>query len=110
VNIEPRDFCLLRYWRQNSDGCYIILFDSTTFDDCPPSADFVRGELHFAYVISPPKRALMKEGEDEEPNDCMLSFIAQLDPKGWIWSRLGYRRQFLKEVRSALQYRIYLFC
>lgn len=43
----------------------------------------------------------MKEGEDEEANDCMLSFIAQMDPKGWIWSNLGYRRQFLKEVRIS---------
>jgi hypothetical protein len=25
----PRDFCLIRHWRDNADGSYIICYDST---------------------------------------------------------------------------------
>lgn len=91
----------MRYWRQNSDGCYTILFDSTLYAECPPIDGYVRGEMHSAYVIHPPKRvAFTKDGEDEEPNECLVSCVAQCDPKGWMWSTLGYKRLFLKEVRA----------
>lgn len=31
----PRDFCLMRYWRQNSCGSYIVCLDSIFHQDCP---------------------------------------------------------------------------
>jgi hypothetical protein len=112
----PRDFCLLRYWRQNSDGCYTILFDSTVYEDCPPVPGYVRGEMHSAYVIHPPKRVVLsRDGDDEEASECMISFVAQCDPKGWLWSNLGYKRSYLKEfmlqildIRDAIEAERYL--
>jgi hypothetical protein len=66
----------MRYWRDNSDGSYVICLDSATHDDCPlvPGAStrligiyvtalicttilwpgFLRAEMHAAYVIVPP--------------------------------------------------------
>ena len=60
VYIEPtmsssRDFCLLRYWKQMSDGSYVVCLDSTFHQDCPVVTGCVRGDMHAAYVISPPR-------------------------------------------------------
>ena len=52
TKIAPRDLCLMRYWRQNEDGSYIICIDSTVHQDCPVVNGFVRADLHAAYVIS----------------------------------------------------------
>lgn len=102
---EPRDLCVLRYWRHNSDGSYVICLDSTLHHDCPLVPGFVRAHLHGVYVISPPK-----EGEvDEDHMECLLDSIVQLDPKGWIWNHLGYQKQYLctyllhvVDIRDAL--------
>lgn len=99
--LAPRDFCLLRYWRDNSDGSYVICFDSTTHADCPPVDGYVRGELHAAYIIAPPKKVTSNKDDDEEGGECMISFIAQADPKGWIWKNFGYQQLFLREVSSC---------
>lgn len=52
---SPRDFCLIRYWKQNSDSSYVICLDSTFHQDCPLSSGNVRAEMHTAYYISPSK-------------------------------------------------------
>ena len=40
------------------------------------------------------------DGEyDDEHTECMLTFIAQLDPKGWVWKIFGYQQESLKKVR-----------
>lgn len=52
--LAPRDFCVLRYWKENKDGSHIICLDSTTFPGCPPQDGYVRGEMHAAYYISGP--------------------------------------------------------
>jgi len=115
----PRDFCLMRYWRDNFDGSYVVCLDSTPHPDCPLVEGFVRAELHAAYVVAPPRvklggyganyAAVAKDVEDEDGSECLLSFIAQLNPKGWVWQSLGYTEAFLKEfmlhvldVRDAL--------
>jgi hypothetical protein len=51
----PRDFCLIRYWRDNFDGSYVICLDSSTHPECPLAEGYVRGELHAAYIVAPPK-------------------------------------------------------
>jgi len=111
----PRDFCLLRYWRNNNDGSFLICLDSISHNDCPVVSDFVRGEMHGAYVIVPPKikttgYSSTKDNDEEEISECMISFIAQVDPKGWLWSSFGYQNNFLKElmlhvfdIRDALE-------
>jgi hypothetical protein len=30
--------------------------------------------------------------------ECMLTFIAQLDPKGWIWKKFGYQQDMLRQI------------
>jgi hypothetical protein len=42
----------------------------------------------------------VQDGEDEDGSECLLSFIAQLHPGGWIWESFGYQQAFLKEVRT----------
>jgi hypothetical protein len=105
--IAPRDFCLLRYWRSNNDGSYVLCLDSTTHTDCPPLENHVRGDLHGAYVIAPPKSKSAShhhnaKEDDDEPNECLISLIAQVDPKGWLWNCYGYKHAFLREVSSQL--------
>lgn len=51
----PRDFCLIRYWRDNFDGSYVICLDSTLHPECPLVEGYVRGELHAAYIVAPPR-------------------------------------------------------
>jgi hypothetical protein len=72
---------------------------------------YVRGDLHASYLVAPPRAKehpsgggayFGKENEDEESVECMLTFIAQLDPKGWIWRSGGYQDQFLKEVSTIV--------
>ena len=43
-----------------------------------------------------------KDVEDEDGSECLLSFIAQLNPSGWIWETCGYQQAFLKEVRRRV--------
>lgn len=89
----PRDFCLMRYWKQNSDGSYAVCLDSVFHQDCPLLEGHVRGDFHGAYLISPPK----EEDFDEEQVECLLTLIAQVDPKGWIWTTGNFKHTFLEE-------------
>lgn len=74
----PRDLCLIRYWKQNSDGSYVVCLDSTTHGDCPLLPGYVRGELHAAYIISAPKFVPGLDGEGEDATECLLSCITQV--------------------------------
>ena len=115
INLEPvylsptwtsqRDLCLIRYWRHNSDGSYVICLDSTTHEDCPLVAGIVRAQMHGAYVIIPPKEGHV----DEDHVECLVTFAAQLSPRGWIWKKYGYSESFLKnfmlhvvDIRDAI--------
>mmetsp|Transcript_41980 Transcript_41980/g.100882 ORF Transcript_41980/g.100882 Transcript_41980/m.100882 type:complete len:1103 (+) Transcript_41980:157-3465(+) len=86
---EARDYVLLRYWRYEPDGSYIIFYESQEHPSCPPQPDYIRGELHQVYTIAPPKisdhRRLRGLGHAAE--ECMLSAVVQVDPKGWIPTR-----------------------
>jgi hypothetical protein len=74
----PRDLCLIRYWKQNPDGGYVVCLDSTAHADCPLLPGHVRGELHAAYVIAAPKFIAGIDGEVDDATECMLSCIIQV--------------------------------
>ena len=76
--MAPRDLCLIRYWKQNQDGSFMICVDSITHSECPLMPGHVRGELHAAYVISAPKFAAGGEGEQEDATECLVSCISQV--------------------------------
>jgi len=90
----PRDLCLTRYWKQNLDGSFVVCLDSSYHVDCPLVENYSRGELHAVYIIAP-----VKGGEDDEEDmECSVTFIAQYDPKGWVWQACGYQRAMLRQL------------
>ena len=58
----PRDFCLLRYWRLDDDGSYIVCYDSVIHPDCPPIDSHVRATLHGVFTISPRRQERSDQG------------------------------------------------
>eukprot|EP00903_Cladosiphon_okamuranus_P015669 g14470.t1 len=92
---SPRDFCLARYWHMAEDGCYIVALSSMEHPLCPVDTAFVRGEAHLVYTISP-RRDSMPGGHAS--SECMLACHAQVDPKGWVWNRLGFREMYMKHI------------
>ena len=72
----PRDFCLVRYWRYDEDGTYIICFDSTTHRACPPVTGTVRADMHAVYTISPKKH--LRNVEFDDSPECLLTYILQV--------------------------------
>eukprot|EP00596_Hydrurales_sp_CCMP1899_P005314 CAMPEP_0119051288 /NCGR_PEP_ID=MMETSP1177-20130426/72951_1 /TAXON_ID=2985 /ORGANISM="Ochromonas sp, Strain CCMP1899" /LENGTH=738 /DNA_ID=CAMNT_0007030437 /DNA_START=193 /DNA_END=2410 /DNA_ORIENTATION=- len=95
----PRDLCLMRYWKHDRlDGSYLVCLDSTSHEDCPLMEGHVRAEMHAVYLIIPPKLGLYGDKDDEEHSECMLTFIAQVDPKGWIWKLFGYQQEVLQKL------------
>lgn len=102
----PRDLVLVRYWKHNADGSYVICLDSIEHRDCALVPGIVRGILHGVYVISPPKDL---ERYDDQPAESMLTFIGQYDPRGWIWDCGGYKSRMLEafllhvvDIRDAI--------
>lgn len=53
---------------------------------------------NFSAALCCTSNALSQDAEDEDGSECLLSFIAQLNPSGWIWESYGYQQAFLKEV------------
>ncbi|CBJ29444.1 conserved unknown protein [Ectocarpus siliculosus] len=100
---SPRDFCLARYWHMAEDGCYIMALSSMEHHDCPPDPEFVRGEAHLVYTIAPRRDSV--PGGHASP-ECMLSCHVQVDPKGWVWNRLGFRELYTTHIlMTALEVR-----
>mmetsp|Transcript_3770 Transcript_3770/g.9884 ORF Transcript_3770/g.9884 Transcript_3770/m.9884 type:complete len:1027 (-) Transcript_3770:1839-4919(-) len=81
-----RDFVLVRYWRYEPDGSYVICYESTEYANCPPQPGFVRGTLHQVYTIAPPKNNVYRR-KSPYTNECMLTAVVQVNPKGWIPTR-----------------------
>ena len=86
----PRDLCVLRYWKQNIDGSYIICWDSTTHVDCPLMLGYVRAEIHAAYAIAGPKEVPIDNGTDDNL-ESLVAFFVQYEPRGWLWEIGGYK-------------------
>ncbi|CAM9152802.1 unnamed protein product [Hapterophycus canaliculatus] len=92
---SPRDFCLARYWHMAEDGCYIVALSSMKHPQCPADPSFVRGEAHLLYTISP-RRDSVPGGHASQ--ECMLACHVQVDPKGWVWNRLGFRELYTTHI------------
>ncbi|CAM9908395.1 unnamed protein product [Scytosiphon promiscuus] len=92
---SPRDFCLARYWHMAEDGCYIVALSSMEHPQCPADPSFVRGEAHILYTISP-RRDSVPGGHASQ--ECMLACHVQVDPKGWVWNRLGFRELYTTHI------------
>jgi hypothetical protein len=41
------------------------------------------------------------EEYDDDHTECLLTFIAQMDPKGWVWKMFGYQQASLQKVSRA---------
>jgi len=83
----PRDFVLCRYWRYEaeSEGSFVVCYDSIAHRECPPMPGYVRGEMHRVYMISPKKRSECKSRKDpRSDNQCLMMQMVQVDPRGWI--------------------------
>lgn len=93
VCIGPRDLCVTRHWRQNNDGSFMICLDSTEHTDCPLVDNYVRGILHGVYFISS-----LREDDDDDRMESMCTFVAQFDPKGWLWEAYGYQKALLRQL------------
>lgn len=104
----PRDFLLMRYWRQRPDGSYLVCLDSVGHQrKCPLVPGFVRGDLHGVYLISPRKSSSPQYGgfgvglqdsdsvDFDSSEETLITFIGELNPFGWIWRSLGYQGSFL---------------
>ena len=91
----PRDFCLFRYWRLEQDGSYMVCYESIEHPRCPPNAMHVRGEMHQVITIAPQKvsyrRRILSSAPTSAPAlppvDCLMTAVAQVDPKGWVPTR-----------------------
>lgn len=105
---SPRDYVLVRYWRMEPDGSYVVCYDSVKHRDCPARPEFVRGEMHQVFTIAPRKCSRKQQSKQQRPQrldsllpppslssstsfvdgfhyfECLLSAVVQVDPKGWV--------------------------
>jgi hypothetical protein len=112
----PRDYCMFRYWRLEQDGSYIICYESMPHPMCPPVAGYVRGEMHQVVTIAPQKKVYRRKFNNA-PQDCFMTTVAQVDPKGWVplQSHQAYGETFgvaallhMIDIRDALDRERYL--
>lgn len=87
----PRDFVMYRFWKYDDDGTYQICLDSDQHRDCPPVTGYVRGDMHSVYTIAPlkwKKSVSTSASHASRPNlmneECLLSHVVQVDPRGWV--------------------------
>ncbi|OWZ16752.1 hypothetical protein PHMEG_0009405 [Phytophthora megakarya] len=86
VSVSARELCLLRYWRMEPDGSYFICFQSTTHTDCPQNTGAVRANIMGGgFIISP----RVQEDYDNHFEECWVTLTIQMNPSGWIDSRLA---------------------
>ena len=96
----PRDFVLYRFWKHDDDGTYQIYFDSVEHVDCPTLAGYVRGKMHSVYTIAPLKQRKARSATSSVRNssqvpdvkECLLSQTVQVDPRGWVPTKLSFLR------------------
>eukprot|EP01134_Creolimax_fragrantissima_P004910 CFRG4910T1 len=82
-SMKPRDLCLMRYWRQEEDGSYLIVMSSTKHLSCPPSKQYIRAHIDsFAIHIG----VQLNENESECKSCKKRSLCAvyvRYDTEGW---------------------------
>ncbi|KAG3111372.1 hypothetical protein PI124_g9557 [Phytophthora idaei] len=86
VSVSARELCMLRYWRMEPDGSYFICFQSTTHTGCPRNTGAVRANIMGGgFIISP----RVQEDSDNNFEECWVTLTIQMNPSGWIDSRLA---------------------
>ena len=71
----------------------------------PPSSTLPYFSYHYLItlsVLNPSQLGLSGEEYDDDHRECMLSFIAQMDPKGWIPKMFGYQQESLLKVNMPV--------
>lgn len=75
LGFQPRDFCVMRYWRLDDDGSYVVCLNSVSHKDCPPVEGCTRGMLHSVLSIAPRKDYTDFE---EDFAQALVSLIVQV--------------------------------
>ncbi|KAL8002485.1 putative pleckstrin domain, START domain, protein ENHANCED DISEASE RESISTANCE 2 [Plasmopara halstedii] len=84
--VSARELCMLRYWRMEPDGSYFICFQSTTHRNCPRKTGTVRASIMGGgFIISP----RVQEDYDHHFEECWVTLTIQMNPHGWIDSKLA---------------------
>jgi hypothetical protein len=52
----------------------------------------------FQYILDNTQLGSSGEEYDDDHTECLLTFIAQMDPKGWVWKMFGYQQASLQKV------------
>mmetsp|Transcript_33797 Transcript_33797/g.40846 ORF Transcript_33797/g.40846 Transcript_33797/m.40846 type:complete len:556 (-) Transcript_33797:334-2001(-) len=106
---RPRDLCIMRNWRREEDGSYIIIYQSTQHSSCPTQKGYVRAYLHGGgYTIAPRKQRAVgvngrsRAGAIASPSDTgssspmsLLTFILHIDLR---LNRLSLAWQRMKSI------------
>eukprot|EP01134_Creolimax_fragrantissima_P001300 CFRG1300T1 len=74
---SPRDVVVMRYWRKEENGSFIVLFQSTTSAKAPPRKDFVRASVPVAAVVVYPRKPELKSATFPH---SMITMIIGYDP------------------------------
>jgi len=72
--ISNRDFCLMCGLKKLDNGRMVAYSQSIEYERCPPAPGFIRGEL----------KATGSYVEPVDDQTISLTYVVQLDPKGWI--------------------------
>ena len=76
--LPARDLCLLRYWRQEADGSYIVCYQSAEHPECQPYDEYVRAFCQGGgFTIAP------RTGTDNI-NSSLVTHVVHMDPMGWV--------------------------
>lgn len=93
----PREMVLLRSWRQDADGTYIVLYQSTNHRKARPSKGGllswktpVRAHVQAAgFTVSPLLPRYTGGGPSQE---CLVTMVMKIDLGGWLSQRSLLRR------------------
>ncbi|KNC82945.1 hypothetical protein SARC_04767, partial [Sphaeroforma arctica JP610] len=77
---EPRDIVVMRYWRKEEDGSFVILFQSTTSAKAPPRPEFIRASVPVSAVVVYPVKPELRSQKNPR---CMVTMIIGYDPGSW---------------------------
>ena len=97
---SDRDFCTIRYRKEEADGRVIIVAVSREHPDCPEASGAVRAEIViFGYVVTP---------EKDDPEKCTAQLVMQGDLKGNIPTMLANQAilingKFLHKLNKRLK-------
>lgn len=92
--LAPRDFCLIRNWRREEDGTYVVLYRSTSHSQCPERRGIVRGNLlGGGYIITP----LHNKGRAAATGGaCLMTMLVELGTDSplarWVHPMFGIER------------------